>query len=173
MISHLYIQNMENININTSVNIYNDEYKKCQLLFYTYIFDDNIRLFGNDKIDISKYIKEANITITHVCSDYCRSGNNYNYKNNITIKCSNLKLNINNSDYNDILDMFSNIIIDNRSFECYKSCYHVMYITSALNDLSYLQTELIKYVGCTDIVNTQFETYTFINKSPVYFILHV
>lgn len=170
-VSNKYVQNMKHINVTTT--LINDNNDKCPLQFYTYIFNDNVKLFGNNSHDIIKYVSDVDITITHTCSNDCKNRYNYHYKDNVLIQCTNIKLNIETKDYNDILDIFTNTSIDTRSYDYQLSCFNHIYINKANKDKSYLQNELLKYIGDGDIINTNTDSYTFVNKSNVYYILHV
>ena len=170
-IENKYIQYMGNINI--SITLVNTDYKECPLRFYTYIFTNNVKIFGNKKHSITKYISSANILISHICSEECKNGFNYSYHDNVIVNCIDIKLNMTNDDYNDVLDIFTNIEFDLRSFDCRRSCYNNRYISKAKKNKQYLQNELLKYIGYNNIIKTRNETLTLITKSDVYFTLHI
>jgi len=171
IIKNNYSQYMNNINITTTLITTNKI--NCPLRFYIYIFDNILNLFGNEINNINKYIQSADIIISHKCSDNCVYGYNYDYKENILIKCINITLNICNTDYNDIIDIFTNLNTDIRSYDCHCSCYNYMFVNKAIENKEYLQNELLKYIGYHNIIYTNYESYTLVNRGKVFFILSV
>lgn len=168
IIDKKYEQNINNINITTTL-VNTSMY--CPLRFYIYMFNDKLKLFGNNTHSIIKYINNADIVITHICSKKCR--NKSNTKLNVLINCIDIKLNVDYIDYNDILDIFTNTYIDIRSYDCRLLCFNHRYISSAIKNKEYLQNELLNYIGYNNIIVNKNENYTIVNKGVVHFILNL
>ena len=129
------------ISINDNDISINNQDKSCKLNYYVYdLSDSNIRLFGDDQIDILDYVSYIKIIIKHKCPRIDNEEKKEIYSDcmtnisTLTIECVGLKHTLSK----DIIDKLlkqkkeDEIFNDYRSMTCQDYCIHFEYVRKNL-----------------------------------------